>query len=155
MTIRQWRGAAVAGAFALTACYHQVVDTGLSPGTQTIEKPWTSTWLWGLVPATPIDVRSQCTSGVAFVDTQLSVPNGLVSILTLGIYTPRSVKITCASGTASTGARRVDVAGSDAGTLGAALQQAVRLSSESGQGVYVVFPASQAGALTSDGGAGR
>jgi hypothetical protein len=140
---------------ALTACYHQVVDTGLSPGTKTIEKPWTATWLWGLVPATPIDVRSECTSGVAFVDTQMTVPNGLVSFITLGIYTPRSVKVTCASGTASTGAVRIEVASSDARALDAALRQAARLATQTGHGVYVVFPASDAGAITSDGGAGR
>jgi len=155
VTHRRWRVAALAGMFALTACYHQVVDTGLAPGTKTIDKPWTATWLWGLVPATPLDVRRECTTGVAFVDTQMTVPNGLVSFITLGIYTPRSVKVTCASGTASTGAERIDVGTSDNAALDAALQRAVDRSAATAHGVYVIFPASPVGAITSDGGAGR
>jgi hypothetical protein len=83
-----------------SACFHQVVQTGRCPGTTTVRKEWTATWLWGLVPATPIDVTRDCPSGIATVETQESFMNGLVSLLTIGIYTPRDVTVTCASGTA-------------------------------------------------------
>lgn len=94
--------ASIVLAFGLvfSGCYHQVVQTGRTPGPTTVEKPWTATWLWGIVPATPIDVTQNCPGGIATVETKLTFMNGLVSALTLGIYTPRDVKVTCASGTA-------------------------------------------------------
>ena len=38
---------------------------------------------------------------MATVETLTSFPNGLLSILTLGIWAPQTVQITCASGTAT------------------------------------------------------
>ena len=81
-------------------CYHAIVDTGLQAGTEVIMKPWASGWIYGLVPPSPINAASQCKSGVAKVETQLSFVNQLVSILTLGIYTPMDIRVTCASGRA-------------------------------------------------------
>lgn len=91
---------ALALGLVLTGCYHQVVQTGRPPGPTVVKKPWTATWLWGLVPATPIDVTRDCPSGVATVETKQTFLNGLVGALTLGIFTPRDVTVTCASGTA-------------------------------------------------------
>src|SRR5688572_716244 len=84
----------------LSGCFHQVVQTGRAPGTTVVEKPWTATWLWGIVPASPIDVTSNCPGGIATVETKQTFMNGLVGALTLGIFTPRDVKVTCAAGTA-------------------------------------------------------
>ena len=133
-------------ALVLTACYHQVVDTGLPAGETKIAKPWTSTFIFGLVPATPIDVRSQCPNGVAIVDTQMSFVNGLVGVITFGIYTPLSVTVTCSGRGAAVGpsGREVRV---DAGTpdaLAASIQDAARLSRDSGQPVTLVWSASDA-----------
>ena len=91
---------AMALALVLSGCFHQVVQTGRTPGTTVVEKPWTATWLWGIVPASPIDVTANCPGGIATVETKQSFMNGLVGVLTLGIFTPRDVKVTCASGTA-------------------------------------------------------
>lgn len=91
---------AVALGLAVSGCFHQVVQTGRTPGTTVVEKPWTATWLWGIVPASPIDVTSNCPGGIATVETKQTFMNGLVGALTLGIFTPRDVKVTCASGTA-------------------------------------------------------
>ena len=91
---------AVALGLAVSGCYHQVVQTGRTPGSTVVEKPWTATWLWGIVPATPIDVTRDCPSGIATVETKQSFMNGLVGVLTLGIFSPRDVRVTCASGTA-------------------------------------------------------
>ena len=80
-----------------SACYHQQVMSGRTPGTTIVAKPWTPTWIFGLVPATPIDVTQQCgRAGVAIVETQQTVPNWLVGLVTLGIFTPIDVKVTCA-----------------------------------------------------------
>jgi hypothetical protein len=87
------------------ACYHQIVRTGRPAGTTVVDLPWVSTWLWGLVPAADINVTPQCPSGVAIVETEQSFVNSLVGIITLGIYTPQHVRVTCAS--AGTSLRRI------------------------------------------------
>src|SRR3954453_18450513 len=96
MSRKRWSPVLVAG-LLVSACFHQIVQTGKTPGPTVIDKPWVSTWIWGLVAAQPIDVRQQCPRGVATVETQESFANGLVGALTLGIYAPQSVKITCAA----------------------------------------------------------
>jgi hypothetical protein len=91
---------AVAFGLILSGCYHQVVQTGRTPGPTVVKKPWTATWLWGIVPASPIDVTQNCPGGIATVETKMTFMNGLVGGLTLGIFTPRNVTVTCASGSA-------------------------------------------------------
>jgi hypothetical protein len=98
--MKQSASIAMVLALVLSGCFHQVVQTGRTPGTTVVEKPWTATWLWGLVPASPIDVTANCPGGIATVETKQSFMNGLVGALTIGIFTPRDVKVTCASGTA-------------------------------------------------------
>jgi hypothetical protein len=97
MMRRRWLPVVVA-VLASTACFHQVVQTGRPAGTTVIDKPWVNMWLWGLVAAEPIETRPMCPSGVAVVTTETSFVNGLVGAVTLGIYTPQHVTITCASG---------------------------------------------------------
>src|SRR5687767_7280540 len=83
--------AAVAAALLTsTACFHAVVETGRPAGTTVVQKPWVNTFVFGLVAAQPIDVSAQCPGGLAKVETQMSVPNALVSFVTLGLYTPRT-----------------------------------------------------------------
>lgn len=78
-------------------CFQQTMHSGLTPSTTIVEHEFVATWLWGIVPATPIDTRQSCPSGVATVETQQTFMNGFVGVLTLGIYSPQSVRITCAS----------------------------------------------------------
>jgi hypothetical protein len=144
--MRTKRGVAAAICLAATiGCYHQVVQTGLSPGTTVISKPWTATWLWGLVPAGAIDVTQQCASGIATVETQMSFMNGLVGVLTLGIYTPRDVKVTCASGTASvSGMSQIQVAGNArAEERQVAFERAIAEATLTGKPVAVNFQGSE------------
>ncbi|HXT17302.1 MAG TPA: hypothetical protein VN706_16810 [Gemmatimonadaceae bacterium] len=110
MRFKRWIGASVV-LLSSSACFHQVVQTGRTPGSTTVDKTFVATWLWGIVPAQPIDVRQQCPNGVAVVTTEQSFLNGLVGGLTLGIYSPQHVQITCASSTASlpTGAQVVTI----------------------------------------------
>jgi hypothetical protein len=81
-------------------CYRQIVQTGRTPGPTVVHRPWTHAFLWGLVPPAPIDVSAQCRGGIATVETQQSVPNWFATVLTGGIYAPRDVNITCATGSA-------------------------------------------------------
>ena len=108
---RSLRAALCAGALLTSACFHQTVQTGRQPGSTVVDKPWVNTFIFGLVEAQPIDVRQQCPSGVATIETEQSFMNGLVAALTFGIYTPQHVRVTCATGTAAlpAGAREVRI----------------------------------------------
>jgi len=129
-------------AVASTGCFQQVVRSGLPAGQTIVDQPWVSTWIFGLVEADPIDVRVQCPRGVAVVRTQQSFANGLVGILTLGIYTPQHVTVTCASGTARLPDARLEIRvaewASDADRAGA-LRQAIAESLAHGETIIVRF----------------
>jgi hypothetical protein len=82
----------------LVGCYAARVETGLQPSNQTIKQGFAACWLWGLVPPKTVDAAMQCPNGVAVVETQLSFVNQLVQFLTLGIYSPMQIVVTCAEG---------------------------------------------------------
>lgn len=124
----------------LTGCYHQVVRTGATAGGTVIERPWTATYLFGLVPASTIETASECPAGVAVVETQQTAVNGVVGALTLGIYTPQTVTITCAAaGGAAAGAdTRIDLpADADLPEWDRAIRDAIGVARESGETVLV------------------
>jgi hypothetical protein len=83
---------------ALLGCYHATIDTGVAPSNRVIEKKWASGWIFGLVPPSTVATAAQCPTGVAKVETKLSFLNQLVSALTLSIYTPMAIRVTCAEG---------------------------------------------------------
>lgn len=130
----------VLAALILTGCYHQVVRTGATPGNVVVERPWTATFLFGLVPARAINTAAQCPTGVAVIETQQTFVNGLVGALTLGIYTPQTVRITCAAGTtAMNGARHVHVpAGASLDVRSAAVKDALAVAHHTGEPVVIV-----------------
>ncbi|HEX8944128.1 MAG TPA: hypothetical protein VF785_13405 [Gemmatimonadaceae bacterium] len=100
MKRKRWSSLALV-AFLGTGCFHQIVQTGQAAGPTVIDKQWVPGWLWGLVANDDVDVRRDCPMGVATVETEQSFVNGLASLVTLGIYTPQHVRITCASRSAS------------------------------------------------------
>ena len=79
-------------------CYHASIESGMKPGTDKIEQEWASGWAWGIVGPEPIQAQSKCTNGLSKVETEHSFLNGLVGAVTLGIYTPMHLTVTCASG---------------------------------------------------------
>jgi hypothetical protein len=87
----------VAIALASSACYHATVDLGVEPSNQVIDKSWAAGWIYGLVPPSTVEPASKCSHGVAKVETHLSFLNQVVGFLTLAIYTPMSIKVTCAA----------------------------------------------------------
>jgi hypothetical protein len=123
-----------------SGCYRQVVNTGRAPSPTVISKPWTATWAWGLVAAAPIDVTQQCPGGIATVTTQLTVPNWLASAVTFGIYSPRSVTVTCAQGNASLGLRELHVArNAPLSERHAAFTEAMEISERTSEPVAIRF----------------
>src|SRR5437588_8864936 len=133
---------AAAGVFLLAGCYHATIETGLSPSNQVIEKGFASGWIAGLVPPSPVSTMSKCPNGVSKVETQLSFVNQLVAWLTLDIYTPMSIKVTCATGGRAEAPGSPEIKIGDGATqeqIIDAFQRAGDLSVESGQPVYVRF----------------
>lgn len=96
-----------------SSCYHfhhtagdaqrSISMTRTSGGTKafTVQKGWVSMWLWGLVGKdVPTDQwiaeeigKDKKISNLK-IDTKMSFLNGLVNIVTFGIYAPQSVKLT-------------------------------------------------------------
>ena len=80
----------------LPACYAARVETGLPASGTQVRQGFASCWLYGLVPPKTVAAAGQCPNGVAVVETQFSFVNQVVGILTLGIYTPMQIVVTCA-----------------------------------------------------------
>jgi len=130
-------------AFLLFGCYHATVTTGLKPSTETIEEPFAACWIYGLVPPNTIATETKCPNGVAKVETQNSFLNKLVGILTLGIYTPMEIKVTCAEkSTSSLGNKSVDIVLGDRATENEildAFKKAADLAVSQHRAVYVEY----------------
>jgi hypothetical protein len=106
-----------------SACFHQIVQTGATAGTTVVDKPWVNTFIFGLVAAPEIDVRQQCPGGVATIETEQSLVNGLVALVTIGIYTPQHVRVTCTGRTAvlPPGARQITIPSTSSPAVRAAI----------------------------------
>lgn len=85
-------------AVALAGCYHAVVTTGNRPDAgNVVDRPWAHSFIGGLVPPSVTDVQQKCgETGVARVETKLSFVNMVANAVTLGIYTPMHITVTCA-----------------------------------------------------------
>ena len=131
------RAAAVVAAFALTGCYHAVIQTGRPESTDVISIKWANGFIFGLVPPPIVETAARCTNGVAKVETQHSFLNMVAQIVTFSLYTPMQIDVTCASrGTAS--AESV-IKVEQGRTAEEALSAAVQLSAERNAPVYVQF----------------
>lgn len=122
-----------------SGCYHATVTTGLTPGTQTIDQPWAKGWVMGLVPPETVDAASQCASGVAKVETQLSFLNQIVSGLTFGIFTPMHITVTCAASSADANSSISIPDGTHQDEVINILTDAADASAETGSSMYVHF----------------
>lgn len=128
-------------ALLLPACYHATVETGAKPSTTVIKKGFASGWVYGLVPPKTVETASKCPDGVARVETRLSFVNQLVGFLTLGIYTPMEIVVTCAEPAAMSSDATDLVVPPGGGELErrAAVEAAVVRAAETGGPVLVRF----------------
>jgi hypothetical protein len=131
------RAAAILAAFALTGCYHAVIQTGRPESSDVISIKWANGFIFGLVPPPVVETASRCTNGVAKVETQHSFLNMLAQFVTFSLYTPMQIDVTCAArGTASADPVIKLEPGRSAEQ---AITEAVRVSAEQGSPVYVQF----------------
>ena len=127
---------------ALSGCYHAKIETGLPPSNETVEVPWAASWIGGLVPPSTVETAAECPDGVARVETKISFLNGLVSVLTGGIFTPMHITVTCADGGSMDRVDGVDIQVDPGATVEQrqqALNEAAQRSAEIGAAVFVSF----------------
>jgi len=60
-------------------------------------------FLWGLVGGSEVDLQQMCPNGVAAIEDKASVGDGILTAITGGIYSPRSVEVHCGGGAVATG----------------------------------------------------
>ncbi len=128
--------------FAMGACHHATIETGLEPSLRTIHEPWANSWIAGLVPPNTVETAERCPSCVSKVETQRTFLNGLVGILTLGIYTPMEMKVTCAAASAADMPDQADVSigeGASLAEVQQAFMDAADRAVEERRPVYVEF----------------
>src|SRR5512138_3053865 len=95
---RLGRAALLAAMLGAAGCYKAtfIRDPSVVKGVE--HDKWVDYWLWGLVNEQEIDVKQFCPDGrVAQVVTGGDFLSGLVNFVTLGIYSPRKVFVTCAT----------------------------------------------------------
>jgi hypothetical protein len=83
--------AATPGCFAAT-----FVDARFAP--QETHDVWVHGYLFGLIGTTGVDARYVCASDAVGVDVHESAVTWTLTVITLGVYTPRVAAITCSRG---------------------------------------------------------
>lgn len=88
---------------AASACYQHSFTIGDgAPTAPVVDEEWHHHWLWGLIsPDSELRLSDECTSEDATIEAEETFLNGLVAVLTGGIYSPTTVRVRCANGTAS------------------------------------------------------
>jgi hypothetical protein len=81
----------------LSACATQQFDIASSKGAQPSFTEKQTFWVGGIGQQTVVDGAKACgdASKVARVETQQTAGNVGLALITLGIYTPRQISITC------------------------------------------------------------
>ncbi len=124
----------------LGACFHATIETGSTPSTQVLEQSFASSWIYGLVPPKTVETASRCPDGVARVETQQTFLNQLVGFLTLGIYTPMHIRVTCALGSSGAAGALLRVpAGAGGARVRAAFGEAAMVAADEHAPVLVRF----------------
>ena len=95
--------ALLASCFLFTGCYQAQMVTGQEASDTVVQDNWAPAYLYGLVAA-EMDVSAECTNGIAVAEREMSFLNMLVSALTIGIYSPQTISVTCADGMQSASA---------------------------------------------------
>lgn len=82
--------------FGAAGCFRTtIVDSPVAPRGVT-HREWSSTFLFGLVGDPEVDVRRHCPAGATRVRAGGNLLATGIAVLTVGIYVPRVVALTCA-----------------------------------------------------------
>ncbi len=123
------------------ACFHAVVETGRTPSPTVVRRPFQPSFLYGFIAPRRLNVAEECPEGVARVETLHTGFEMLIAWATAGIFTPMSIRVTCASSGTSVvpGERVLEVGQGGATAQQEAVERAASLSAETGHAVYLRF----------------
>ena len=98
--INIWRMMATMGlVLVVVGCYeHTYTVGGGAPAGPVVYGEWQHHWLGGLIGERTHELSNVCPSGNATIHDEQTFLNGLVSVLTAGIYAPTTVSIRCDTG---------------------------------------------------------
>lgn len=104
MSMTKMMGPLVAAAVVMAlgsgcAAYNTRIKTGLPPGGE-VKEQGAKFYVYGHVGEQDVELQTLCPSGVASVQTRFGVADQLLTVFTLGIYSPMTVVVECAGGTA-------------------------------------------------------
>lgn len=82
------------------ACFQHTYHVGAgAPAAPVTTDQWRHHWLGGLIsPDKEMNIRAVCPSGDATIEQEQTFLNGLVGVLTGGLYMPTTVQVRCAGG---------------------------------------------------------
>jgi hypothetical protein len=88
-------------AMALSACSSHAIkySTG-KPAGGPVHQETEAFFLWGLAGGNDIDLEQLCPTGVASIESRKGAGDAIMTWLTGGLYSPMSVEVQCASGSA-------------------------------------------------------
>jgi len=87
---------AAAAVLALAGCHTVRMQTG-RPETQRRYETTVHFFLWGLAGEGRVDLDAACPEGVASIHSGVTFPGWLAEVVTLGIWSPRTVVVDCAA----------------------------------------------------------
>ena len=94
----------------MSGCYKATFYKNASVVKGEEHEEWTDFFVFGTVGTEHVDVKKFCGNGeAAVVKTGGNVGTGLIGALTIGIYTPRKVYVTCAANGPVQSARRLEL----------------------------------------------
>ena len=95
--------ALVAVTISMSACHQALFVTSRAPGVvRTANLPY---FVGGLIGVNQVDVAAMCPNGVSRIETITGVMDGVLTFFTGGLYSPRTLVVTCAAGSAKAPAR--------------------------------------------------
>ena len=90
---------ALATLSATAGCYKATfVEDPSAAKREPTHEEWSNHYVFGLVGDKEYDTRDWCPNGIAMARTGGNVGTSSLTIVTLGIYAPRKVYVTCADG---------------------------------------------------------
>ena len=88
--------ALLASVISITSAAQSQDSTSMSARV-TAAKNWATTFVYGVVPAAVAEAAAQCRDGLAKVHRGQTPANTLVTIVTLGMFSPITIQVMCAS----------------------------------------------------------
>ena len=95
---RTWGLLALALMLTMTGCFRQTfVDNTKSMEEQPSVALWQKNLIFGLVAGPDINMEDACPSGIAKVEEYFSFPNGVATLITLGLFSPYTIELYCST----------------------------------------------------------